>query len=165
MKKLILILVVVVILGCNLYPEDTTFKEDAILSAMDLTRESTELDVIIAISEIEYLDDIEQYGLVEYWASVEQTVMSKKGDCEDIAILTAYLFNVLFDVEMDFAILKHLEDKDFHMVAVYNDKYVGYDLYVRYRNSFNEYLEISNNEVCIDFKLLINISFNSMFKR
>jgi hypothetical protein len=42
-------------------------------------------------SDVSYATDLEQWGYSEYWASPEQTFSTRRGDCEDKAILFMYL--------------------------------------------------------------------------
>lgn len=40
--------------------------------------------------------DMDQYGKTEYWAAPDETLRSMKGDCEDRAILFAYIARTQF---------------------------------------------------------------------
>lgn len=40
-------------------------------------------------TDITYTSDREQYGVADYWAAPAETILSRKGDCEDFAILQA----------------------------------------------------------------------------
>ncbi|MDE1152010.1 MAG: transglutaminase-like cysteine peptidase [Micavibrio sp.] len=46
-------------------------------------------------STVKYTSDMESSGLPEYWASPLETINSKKGDCEDFAILKYYAMRYL----------------------------------------------------------------------
>lgn len=44
-----------------------------------------------ANSKIRYVEDIKQYGVADYWAEAKTTLLSRAGDCEDIAIVKMQL--------------------------------------------------------------------------
>lgn len=52
-------------------------------------------------SNIEYMEDIVQYNKNDYWATPKETLINKKGDCEDIAILKYKLLLLLGVPESD----------------------------------------------------------------
>ena len=71
-------------------------------------------------TNVEYGYDIDQYGEEEYWASPEETMSSKLGDCEDMAILFGYMAYKTYGYEPTFVILS--SNGNNHM-AVSLDKY------------------------------------------
>lgn len=49
-------------------------------------KDPEELSIWIAFN-IKYIDDLEKWGIEDYWQSPSETLESKTGDCEDYAIL------------------------------------------------------------------------------
>jgi hypothetical protein len=65
---------------------------------------------------VEYILDNESHGCIEYWKFPVETLVDKKGDCEDSAILYASIMDALgFDVVLLFY---KLEDKNSGHLAV-----------------------------------------------
>ena len=68
--------------ACPLYDAGTAFYS------------STSLEEITywVANNIDYEEDISQYGESDYWATPQETIDSGEGDCEDFAVLIAYIF-------------------------------------------------------------------------
>ncbi|MBK5264621.1 MAG: transglutaminase-like cysteine peptidase [Alphaproteobacteria bacterium] len=46
-------------------------------------------------ARIRYVDDVKEYGTVDYWASASQSLTRRRGDCEDYAIAKMQLLKAL----------------------------------------------------------------------
>lgn len=44
-------------------------------------------------SSIDYVEDINNQGVTDYWQTPEETLRSKRGDCEDFALLKASMLS------------------------------------------------------------------------
>jgi hypothetical protein len=91
---------------------------------------------------IEYKTDLENYCLPEFYASPERTLYMKSGDCEDRAILFAYIVKIQFNIEIEFSIWKHIDFDSYHLVCYNHGTY--YDPTVRrpYEKTASNFIEI-----------------------
>jgi len=75
---------------------------------------------------IQYKRDIDQYGKIEYWATPQETLINKKGDCEDVNILLMYLALERLGLRGNLIISKVVYeniDMGYHAFALIDDVY------------------------------------------
>lgn len=73
------------------------------------------------LNEIEYIQDIDNQGILDYWQTPEETYSLMSGDCEDRAILWAYFVERYYGPgAMVILTYSELNDK-WHMSGKYND--------------------------------------------
>jgi hypothetical protein len=94
MKYIAMIIVLVSLVGCGLFPVSAPLRPDG-LPTVTTAQEAADW----VWNNIEYTKDREQYGFRDYWASPEQTLESGKGDCEDYALLFLYIVKMNLDIE------------------------------------------------------------------
>jgi hypothetical protein len=74
---------------------------------------------------IAYKEDIDLYGAVDYWAPPDQTLANMAGDCEDKAILFAYIVYTQFNKRPE--IIEETLDGGLHVyVLIGNTTYLTY---------------------------------------
>jgi hypothetical protein len=72
---------------------------------------------------IEYKSDQENYGYSEYWASPEQVLNKKSGDCEDMAILLLYIAKTQFNYEGKLVSINLRYCNSFHAITYIESQY------------------------------------------
>lgn len=105
-------------------------------------------------NNIDYKKDIDQYGVLEYWASPLETIRKGAGDCEDKSILFSWLCYQYYNVEPVSFCIANRDTNELHMVSyVYEYKYY-YGVKKEKNNSY-----FKNGDLCIfssyDFVTLI----------
>ena len=102
MKKIILVLLVLVSVGCSLGDEilDDVFKshinKSEIYYHVDFDNMRSYMDIVFYLNEhITYKEDA-FYGWDDYWQSPQETFERGYGDCEDFAIAFINIYYVIF---------------------------------------------------------------------
>jgi hypothetical protein len=86
MRKLIVILLLAsCFTGCG----SVSYEEPSPIDGLPSYETYDELELWIN-RNIKYTTDEVQYGYLDYWATPEETLQSRKGDCEDMALLFLY---------------------------------------------------------------------------
>ncbi len=107
MKKVIILLMMVIFIGCDLgynitagqmgyYKSEYVDPEIEIAVIRDSKLQKSELIGFIAgwvSTHITYRRDIDEYGIEEHWQSPEETYIKRSGDCEDMILLYMYLIH------------------------------------------------------------------------
>jgi hypothetical protein len=147
MKKLLLVMVVLIGLSaCEMIDEaqkeielwtadvecmeDYEFDNDIIIE--------NEQDALMYMFRIRYEYDEDVWGK-EYFQTPEETVYFKTGDCEDYALLLAYLLDRI-GIKVYLVCINDNSDSD-HIILYYNGKYVEPQTGWEYEFSPNEKIE------------------------
>jgi predicted transglutaminase-like cysteine proteinase len=106
-----------------------------------------EFDSVIEINKvvnrnIQYAQDIFQYGMGDYWATPEETLTSHYGDCEDFCILKYTLLKDSGFKGVRMLLCRIYGAQTSHMVVLY--KYQGVDYVLDNENPF--IIELSKRE-------------------
>lgn len=75
-------------------------------------------------TNIKYIEDNRHYGGRDYWASPERTLSSRKGDCEDFAILFSYLCRVLLDKDVKIIFARDVYQNKGHAFNKIGGRYI-----------------------------------------
>jgi hypothetical protein len=109
------------IANCTLvwYPTETAYKCNA------PPFPSLEAARVFCSVDIAYRSDIDLYSAVDYWAAPDQTLANMAGDCEDKAILFAYIAREQFNKRPE--IIEEALDGGFHVYVK-----IGETIYLTY---------------------------------
>jgi len=114
MRKVILFIIVILILsGCDLVFVGQT-NEDYWCECPQFETIKSALNY--CYSEIVFMWDVDLYGYFEYWAAPHETLANMAGDCDDRAILFAYIAHSQFQKDPE---------------IIYAQKGLKFHLYVR----------------------------------
>lgn len=80
-------------------------------------------------SNITYKSDKDNYGVADYWATPQETLKRKAGDCEDFAIL---LQSKLKTAKIDSTIVITYDGKIYHAILKVGNKYIEPQVYGEY---------------------------------
>lgn len=102
-----------------------------------------------ANKKIIYTSDIENYNLVDYWATPEETISSGKGDCDDYAILKYFnaLASGVDENSLSLAYVLH-DETEAHLVLEYYDN--NEDPYI-FDNLTDEVLRLSKRKDLVKY--------------
>ena len=67
------------------------------LDAMNIFKELTRIPMSDGKPIVSYMSDLENYGALEFWASPDETIDRRSGDCDDITFLIGAMLNGLPD--------------------------------------------------------------------
>ena len=104
MKKMLMMVVVVLMMGCNLktiddrcdeYYSDLIKKSDLYYGDFSSIHNVYDISIYI-LSNIEYIPDDK-----EEWATTENTLLRGYGDCDDMAIVFINILYVKFNIKAD----------------------------------------------------------------
>lgn len=101
------------------------------------------------IINIKYKSDIENNGVLEYWATPIETFKKRKGDCEDSAILFAWLCYQYYNIKPKFFWITNRYTNGWH-TTTYIEKY----------NYYFGLKKEKNNKYFKNGALLINWEYN-----
>jgi hypothetical protein len=156
--KYIIILLAVLIAGCSIYTgqEDWDYH-----TPCDYTFQSIdELETWI-LTQLEPVDDIDQYGQSDYWATPGETLAGMKGDCDDRAILFMYLARENFGYNPSLIVLHNPNGDPGGHIASTIEEFPGrrflcgphtidWTLYTSYNYGQTMWIAQYNHGVCID---------------
>jgi predicted transglutaminase-like cysteine proteinase len=102
-------------------------------------KEKDEFNGVLEINKVvnrnvQYAQDIFQYGLSDYWATPEETLTSHYGDCEDFSILKYTLLKDTGYKGVRMLLCRIYGASTSHMVVLYN--YEGVDYVLDNENPF-----------------------------
>lgn len=118
MKKLIGILLATLLTSCSILPEYLP----PTMGEYDVPVLSSENEIIDWIfKNITYQSDMEQYNYIEYYATIEEIMASRKGDCEDFANLFLVMVKQNLGKEGRFHIYENPNEDGAHAVGVVDE--------------------------------------------
>lgn len=132
MKKL-LILLIVILSGCelfiDLFPVPVyDFDPPGLKEQVDktLAEGKSGADVLDIISgwvhkNIKYITDYKGHGTIDSWQTPEETYHRLSGDCEDRALLFAYLAKRYYGGNIVLKVIKYKNFVSYHMIAEHID--------------------------------------------
>lgn len=147
-----LLFLVVIIFSCNLDYYPMPYYNIDIPELKNTIKFLDKKESIIEIKKwmilnIKYKSDINNYGIFDYWATPLETMQRKSGDCEDKAILFAWLCYQYYNIKPEFFLITRRTDNRLHVIA-YIEKYNFYYGLKKERN--NKYFK--NGELLINWK-------------
>lgn len=87
---------------------------------------------------IKYVNDLNLYNSLDYWASPDETLKNKAGDCEDFAILKMAILKKLH-VQTSLLIVRDMSTGEDHAVLTSNSGFILDNKYItlKYMNELN----------------------------
>lgn len=143
--KILLFILLLSTISCNIYNE---YYPDTIISSKKDTTDiktfaklntgfnfKTINDIILFIATyIGYEKDS-----FNFWQSPELTWLLKKGDCEDIAILTIYLLYTELHLSAEMLIIQIDNHKKSHAIVIIGDYVIDHTLIIKSNIYFNQF--------------------------